>query len=88
MRKPGELQKPVKAGELRKDLTELCSCPGVCLVHGVPKFRRLCTCPDERCTIHGLQLRGTPQRKPKGDDGPSDITEAQLAEWLRSQGKG
>jgi hypothetical protein len=40
MQKPGELKKPVRAGELKKDLKELCSCPGLCLVHGVPKFRR------------------------------------------------
>jgi hypothetical protein len=28
-----------RAGTLQKDLKELCSCPGVCLIHGVAKFR-------------------------------------------------
>jgi hypothetical protein len=39
MQKPGELKKPVRPGGLQKDLKELCSCPGVCLIQGVPKFR-------------------------------------------------
>jgi hypothetical protein len=39
MQKPGELKKPVRPGGLQKDLKELCSCPGVCLIHGVAKFR-------------------------------------------------
>ena len=39
MQKPGELKKPVRAGALQKDLKEFCSCPGLCLIHGVPKFR-------------------------------------------------
>ena len=39
MQKPGELKKPVRPGGLQKDLKELCSCPGLCLIHGVPKFR-------------------------------------------------
>ena len=33
------LKKPVRAGGLQKDLKELCSCPGLCLIHGVAKFR-------------------------------------------------
>jgi len=28
-----------RAGTLQKDLKELCSCPGGCLIHGVAKFR-------------------------------------------------
>jgi hypothetical protein len=39
MRKPGELKKPLRIGELQKDLKKLCSWPGLCLIHGVPKFR-------------------------------------------------
>jgi hypothetical protein len=39
MQKPGELKKPLRAGGLQKDLKVLCSCPGLCLIHGVPKFR-------------------------------------------------
>jgi hypothetical protein len=39
MQKPGELKKPVRPGALQKDLKKLCSCPGLCLIHGVPKFR-------------------------------------------------
>ena len=65
MQKPGELKKPVRAGALQKDLKEFCSCPGLCLIHGVPKFRvqakeklqkdlkEFCSCPG-LCLIHGV----------------------------------
>ena len=71
MQKPGKLQKPVKAGALRKDRQP---CPGC---HASPGFPHA---PDCSWEVASGELQ-----KPK--PAPREFTDAEHQKWLREQGR-
>ena len=79
MQKPGDLQKPVVTGDLRKDGTKT-RCR-YCSFHGTRAEQATHTCPNAPCSACGSvdRVRGVLYHRPgcklyvgqpKGDDGP------------------
>ena len=70
MQKPGHLQKPVKAGTLRKDRQP---CPGCGAAPGQP-HQAACS-----WTVAAGELQ-------KSKVAPREVTDAEYQKWLRKQG--